>query len=215
MLGSTRKIFGIGLSRTGTMTLARALKALGIDAEHFPHDPVTAGELARGHYELSILRQKQALTDITVAPFYAQLDQAFPDSKFILTTRPLDSWLRSVENHFRMYVEHNSDDFIDFIHACVYGALHFNADRFAYVKSLHEANVRQFFHDKPEQLLVFDVFTGDGWKELCAYLELPVPGVPFPHENVANKTPVLPRSREARALWRRRGNGAKRRTHQA
>jgi Sulfotransferase domain len=194
MLDETTKIFGIGLSRTGTLTLATALKFLGVDALHFPHDPITADELARGHYDLTILRERQALTDITVAPFYAQLDEIVPASKFILTTRPTDTWLASVENHFRMEVEPNRDDFVDFIHACVYGALHFNASRFAYVKQLHEASVRQFFEHRPDQLLVFDIFSGDGWEELCAYLDLPLPNVAFPHENTARTAPHLPSS---------------------
>jgi Sulfotransferase domain len=111
------KIFGIGLSRTGTLTLAKALTILGLDAQHFPDDPGTQEELKAGRYDLSILREKQALTDIPVAPFYAQFDALFPDSKFILTTRPTDSWLRSVENHFEMWVNQRRTPFDDFVHA--------------------------------------------------------------------------------------------------
>jgi len=206
----SRKIFGIGLSRTGTLSLAAALTTLGIDTQHFPHDPITADELMRGQYDLSILRKKQALTDITVAPYYPQFDQVFPGSKFILTTRPKETWLRSVENHFCMDVEHHRDEFVDFIHACVYGALHFNAARFAHVKDLHEANVQQFFHDRPDQLLVFDVFSGDSWEELCAYLDVPVPNHAFPHENVARTTPA-PSSRQPHTLWRGLGDRVKQR----
>ena len=34
----------------------------------------------------------------------------------------------------------------------------------------------------PERLLVFDV--AEGWKPLCAFLDVPVPDTPFPHQNV-------------------------------
>ena len=34
----------------------------------------------------------------------------------------------------------------------------------------------------PDRLLVFDV--AQGWKPLCAFLDVPVPDTPFPHHNV-------------------------------
>lgn len=46
MLDRETKVFGIGLSRTGTVSLATALTALGIEARHYPHDPITQEELA-------------------------------------------------------------------------------------------------------------------------------------------------------------------------
>jgi hypothetical protein len=38
------KVFGIGLSRTGSMSLTEALTILGFRALHFPADPVTQRE---------------------------------------------------------------------------------------------------------------------------------------------------------------------------
>lgn len=206
LAGPHVKIFGIGLSRTGTLTLAKALTILGLDAQHFPDDAGTQEELKAGRYDLSILREKEALTDIPVAPFYAQFDALFPDSKFILTTRPTDSWLRSVENHFEMWVNQRRTPFDDFVHACVYGTLQFNASRFEYVKQLHEENVRRYFADKPGRLLEFDMFSGDEWATLCRFLGLPVPDVPFPHENRARTTPASSRDPDGphRALKRLR-----------
>jgi hypothetical protein len=199
-------IFGIGLSRTGTVSLTRALGQLGIDARHYPNDPVTQKELKQGCYSLSILAEAQALLDIPVAPYYAQFDTLYPEAKFILTTRPEDPWLVSMENHFRLYVEQRRDDFDDFVHACVYGALHFSAERFRYVKRLHEQNVRDYFSGRPDKLLVFDLFSGDSWPEVCGFLKLPVPDAPFPHRNVALTAPVSAR-REGllRRLLSRRG----------
>jgi hypothetical protein len=184
------KIFGIGLSRTGTLSLTTALEQLGIVATHYPNDKATRDELRRGHYSLSILDHVQALLDIPVSPYYAQFDHIYPEAKFILTTRPLESWLRSMENHFSLYVEHMRDDFDDFVHACVYGALYFSSERFRYVKELHERNVRDYFSGRPEKLLVFDVSQGDSWPELCPFLDLPVPDSPFPHANLARSEPA-------------------------
>jgi hypothetical protein len=179
------KIFGIGLSRTGTVSLAKALSQLGIEAKHYPNDATTQKELKRGHYSLTILREVQALLDIPVSPYYAQFDHLYPQAKFILTTRPTESWLASMENHFRLYVEHMRDDFDDYVLACVYGALHFSAERFRYVKERHESNVREYFSDRPEKLLIFDVFRGDSWAELCGFLDFPIPDAAYPHKNMA------------------------------
>lgn len=191
-LSEQTRIFGIGLSRTGTVSLTRALTQLGIEALHYPNDPVTQEELRHGNYVLSILGEVQALLDIPVAPYYAQFDALYPEAKFILTTRPEESWLVSVEKHFRLYVEQRHDAFDDYVHACVYGALHFSPDRFRHVKRLHEANVKSYFAARPGKLLVFDVFRGDGWPELCSFVGLPVPEGPYPHQNAALTAPAEP-----------------------
>ena len=188
------KIFVVGLSRTGTLSLTRALKLLGIKAQHYPNDPVTQRELKSGNYRLSILREYRALTDIPVAPFYAQFDELFPGSKFILTTRPTEEWLVSVENHYRNYVEHHRDQFDDFISACVYGTLHFSRQRFAYVKELHEAACRSYFAGRPEQFMVLEL--GSGWDTLCPFLGCAVPAASFPHANQGLSGPATAPPRE-------------------
>jgi sulfotransferase family protein len=167
--------------------------------------------LKRGVYRLSVLDEVQALLDIPVAPYFAQFDRIYPDAKFILTTRPTESWLKSVETHFRLYVERRPDPFTDHVHACTYGALHFSRDRFEYVKARHEEDVRRHFAGRPGKLLVFDVFRGDSWPELCSFLGLPVPAEPYPHENPARVSPasVHRRSLAGRIAHRfgRRGGG--------
>jgi Sulfotransferase domain len=188
---SQEKIFVIGLSRTGTSSLTAALKLLGYRACHYPHDPVTQRELMEGQYNLSVLKDLNALTDIPVAPFYPQLDRIFPGSKFILSTRETGSWLASMENHFRFYVEYNRDPFSDFMHACVYGALHFNADRFAYAKEVHEHNVRRYFAGREKDFLVLDVTQGDPWDQLCRFLDRPRPQEPFPRMNKRLESPAI------------------------
>ena len=201
------KIFAIGLSRTGTLSLTRALKLLGIKAKHYPNDPVTRRELKGGTYRLTILNEYRALTDIPVAPYYPQLDEVYPGSKFILTTRPTDAWLESVERHYRNYVEHQRDEFDDFIAACVYGTLHFSRRRFAYVKDTHEAACRRYFEERGEQFLVLEL--GSGWDALCPFLGCPVPATPFPHANHALEGPA--RETVAPGLLQRALQSARRR----
>lgn len=88
------KIFGIGLSHTGTNSLTAALNLLGIKTIHWPVDRQTYLELSSGNYRLSLLEHYQCITDITTVPFYPQFDRVYPGSKFILTFREKESWLR-------------------------------------------------------------------------------------------------------------------------
>ncbi len=67
------KVFGLGLSRTGTRSLTGALQVLGFDTVHYPIDEDTFNELSHGQYDLTILKNQDGLTDITVSPYYTNL----------------------------------------------------------------------------------------------------------------------------------------------
>jgi hypothetical protein len=183
---TNRKVFGLGLTRTGTTSLCVALNKLGISAKHYPHDRTTYKELTSGIYRLSVMEHFDAATDISVAPFYPQLDATYPGSRFILTTRDVDSWLQAMESHF-VELETLEDmsepfrQFMDFICPAVYGTLRFSADRFRYVYERHVAEVRAYFRDRPGDLLELDILGGEGWEKLCEFLGVPVPEEPFPH----------------------------------
>jgi hypothetical protein len=183
-----QKVFGLGLSKTGTTSLAAALNSLGIKTIHFPHDEQTYRELTSGQYRLSILEEYDGAVDNPIAPYYAQLDKVYPGSKFILTVRDKDSWLRSSERHWRIKTEEKRrkgelDKFVQFNHAVVFGTIDFNPDRFSWVYDTHERNVRQYFADRPDDLLILDICGGNGWEKLCGFLSLEVPQIPFPYEN--------------------------------
>jgi hypothetical protein len=186
------KLFGIGLSRTGTKSLTTALQTLGLRVVHYPEDETTLRELAAGEYNLSLLQHFDGITDITVAPYYAQLDKLFPGSKFILTVRPEAEWLASMEQHYRhrpAFSDEDSGDFVNHTHmkirrllrAAVYGCYEFSRDRMAYVREVHHRNVLDYFKDRPEDLLVMDIVAGDGWDKLCPFLGQSALQSPFPY----------------------------------
>jgi hypothetical protein len=185
------KVFGLGLSRTGTVSLGDALNVLGIKTIHFPSDDRTYDNLRSGTYNLDILTEYQGIVDIPVAPFYAQLDAHYPGSKFILTVRDKESWLRSCEHFLPMIRDLTNADqqfteFVHFIHACVYGVVPFNRERFSYVYDVHTRNVRDYFSKRPDDLLIMDITAGDGWEKLCPFLGVEIPDRPFPHSNVSS-----------------------------
>ena len=89
-----QKIFCIGLSRTGTTSLTKALNILGYRAVHAPGLKVFFNRpfMFRGHH----LENDNAFADISVIPFYKTFYYKFPNSKFILTIRDVESWLVSL-----------------------------------------------------------------------------------------------------------------------
>jgi peroxiredoxin len=70
------KIFGIGLSRTGTTSLTEALTLLGYRTLHFPWDEVTRAELYQflachpASAQLSVLQVADAITDTPACCLY-------------------------------------------------------------------------------------------------------------------------------------------------
>jgi hypothetical protein len=191
------KIFGIGLSRTGTTSLTHALSALGYHAIHFPHDPVTRQELAAHRcspsesLRLAVLKSCDAITDTPACCVYRELDQSYPGSKFIMTVRDRKAWLASCERFWREVLvpgqEQQPDpgvrEYIDFIDDWIYGATRFDRERFAAVYDEYTRGVRERFRGREEALLQLDVCGGDGWERLAPFLGAAVPEFPFPHEN--------------------------------
>jgi hypothetical protein len=64
----------------------------------------------------------------------------------------------------------------------VYGQTHFDEEVFLNAYRKHNSEVLTYFKDRND-LLVLDV-DKDGWKELCEFLDKPVPDCPFPVKNV-------------------------------
>lgn len=185
------KVFGIGLSRTGTRSLAAALNLLEIKTVWYPHDRRTFAELAEGNYGLSVLKTHDGATDTPIAAAYPQLDSKFPGSKFVLTVRNREDWLRSCARHWArlptsMPLPTDAaywQQFVVFINTAVYGCVGFNSERFSYVYDRHVENALNYFRDREDDLLLLDIASGEGWDKRCAFLDRPILDVPFPNVN--------------------------------
>lgn len=182
-----QKVFGIGLSRTATKSLTLALNILGISVIHYPNNAATYHDLVTGNYKFSVLQDFQGITDITVVPYYAQLDKLFPGSKFILTTRNRTDWLNSMEVHWKdkPILEDAGGDITkiklrQFLRAAVYGIHTFDRERLGYIYDLHHKNVLEYFSDRPEDLLIINICQGEGWDKLCPFMQQPLPTRAFP-----------------------------------
>ncbi|MEM0993228.1 MAG: sulfotransferase, partial [Bacteroidota bacterium] len=125
-----------------------------------------------------------AFTDVSVVPFYKELDQAFPNSKFIYTVRDRKEWLASC----RQYPRFNKSVFnlpfkIIKLRQEVYGTVKFDKEKFIAAYEKHHEDVMNYFKDRPEDLLVINICKGQKWKPLCQFLNQPLPKAKFPFAN--------------------------------
>jgi hypothetical protein len=200
------KILGVGLSRTGTMSLTIALRRLGFRAMHY--DRVRLNDILDGSNPNPDFRRYDdvdAVLDIPSAYFYHELLDAYPEAKAILTLRDTDDWWRSVERHVNVHFPYKSPKLFGYDHRrralgasplsdagaanhfkmlllnCVYGST--VALEYLYKKKYLDHNASVVRDVPEERLLVMDVTAGDGWEKLCDFLAVPIPDLPFPHEH--------------------------------
>lgn len=165
---SDYKIFCIGFYKTGTNSLSKALAILGYRSGHL----INAKHEPKGGWLKYIKKLKyDAYADYPMSEkdFYKQLDKTYPNSKFILTIRDKKSFEKSYLNYFEgSPLEIKNSEELEKV-----------------IKEYEEHNkdVISYFQKNPSQLLVMDVFEGDGWEKLCGFLGKSIPEKPFPHKN--------------------------------
>ncbi len=180
------KIFGIGLQKTGGTSLISALDMLGYEVIQSPREMLKYNGKGLG-IGFDLVEKYDYLSDIPIPLFYKELDKAFPNSKFIMTSRSVDSWLKSAESHFSF----NRKIFRNLIRgrrvgkyvAQLFGTECFNSEKYLDVFNKHESDVKDYFSGREKDLLCFNIFQGDGWRELCSFLDKPLPNEGFPVKN--------------------------------
>lgn len=177
----TTKVFCVGFHKTGTTSLAVALKTLGyrVAGPKGVRDPnIAVNALATAY---ALVDQYDAFQDNPWPLIYKQLDARYPGSKFILTLRDSESWIKSQLQHFGRWETP--------MRKWIYGAGCPEGNEDVYVRRFEEHNreVMAYFKDRPEDLLILDLTKGDGWEKICSFLGRDVPDTPFPHANKARK----------------------------
>jgi len=177
------KIFGIGLSKTGTTSLAEALKILGFKTKDYPglvH--YIPGDLST--LDAGILEEFDALTDTPIPSLYQELDAKYPDAKFILTIRDREGWLKSCKKQFNHKLADKQNEAHNRLFMDLYGSTVYDEEGFAKGYDNYVEAVKSHFRERPGKLLIMDVANGDGWEKLCPFLNKVQPGIPFPKANV-------------------------------
>ena len=202
------KIIGVGVGRTGTLSLKVAVEQLGFGpCFHGSHVLDHPDRLALWHAAAegkpvdwnAVFAGYQSSVDWPGAAFWRQLATTFPEAKIILTVRDADPWYQSVSNTiYPMFGDpDNSDERVRQVREVAPGfgvltAFHrrmiwdgFFAGRFTdrdYAIRVYEEHNAAVIREVPaDRLLVFS--PGDGWKPLCEFLGVPIPDEPYPHLN--------------------------------
>lgn len=213
------KVIGAGLPRTGTESLAAALRILGYGGvEHDECNPpsecqmTACAALLGGPVQpaVDVVRRAgwQAISDEPLCLLYEPLAAAFPEAKVVLTVRDTaDEWYQSF-SHMQEYVwSLKVESGVVKQYANITGDSFFKAQPWNMCDQLPHSliNCPIFSESQPdevrrgcsdgytsfnarvesviprERLLVFNV--KEEWDPLCEFLGVPVPKVPFPHDN--------------------------------
>ena len=177
---ATGKIFGVGLHKTGTSSLHHALSLLGFRSFHAAGKHRKISEKTGTLFPQSIMSHYDAFTDHPFPTHFKEADREYPNSKFILTVRDLDSWLQSVRRHIK---RNQSNPF----YRGAFG--HYDETKEIALWHQHIEDVMTYFTARPNDFLIMNIIEGDGWTPLCAFLDLPVPPGPFPHWNKSVSRP--------------------------
>lgn len=172
--------------------MTEALNVLGFKAAHWEHTKTIITYVdAKPIINPDSLKNHDAFTDTPVSRVYRELDVMYPRSKFILTVREINSWLRSIERHLSLPKAGKDSDITEQLRIDLYGSATFDEQRFRKSYDDHVKGVLSHFSDRKEDLLVLNICEGEGWERLCPFLRLPVPERAFPKANVAPESKTL------------------------
>jgi hypothetical protein len=177
-------VFGIGFARTGTTTLAECLRTLGYGHLKYRED-LLLQILCRHRLDeaLEVAERNESFSDWPWPLIYRDLDARFPGSKFVLTVR------RDPETWVRSYYALADKRPYSFPRKLIFGYPNPRGREAEYVARYerHIAEVRDWFGDDTERLLVACWDTDPSWDDLSRFLGKPTPEVPFPHLNRSDR----------------------------
>ena len=135
-----------------------------------------------------------ACVDEPASHYWKQLSDVFPEALVILSTRDTDSWWASMAALEAYYEEEMKRPelitaerraflaFTDAIYPEWRDGVRESVER-AFFESHNRRVLEHAERDERFKRRFLTWRAQDGWEPLCEALDLPVPGVPFPHEN--------------------------------
>jgi hypothetical protein len=193
------EIIGPGFGRTGTNSLKIALEHLSFGPCHHmfevrdnPEQLPAWQAAARGEAVDwdQVFHGYRSQVDWPGARYWRELAQQFPKAKVILTVRDPDEWFESVQatiapfiaacgTHPSPHANAIAEMAYQLIAIQVFNGRMSERDHATQVFKEHMATVQAAI--PAERLLTFDVRAG--WQPLCDFLDVQVPGMPFPNTN--------------------------------
>jgi len=161
------KIVGVGRAKTGTTTLGKCFNILGYKTLG-ENDALVWEDYKKNKFDriMKSVDENEAFFDIPWKLMYQEIDKKYPNSKFIMTKRKdllehaISSWFNSTS---RMpneeYIVFRMKEIVD-----------------------QEREIMEYFKGRENDFCVLCFEDGDGWKELCEFLDVPIIDKPFPWE---------------------------------
>jgi len=173
------KVFGIGLNKTGTKTLAECFRTFGFN--NYSYDQRLLEDFFNNKLE-SIYKVSDTYSSFEDWPWpliYKEMDEKYADAKFVLTMR------KDPETWFSSLCKHSDRTGPTLAKYLVYGyhMPHQMSNSHIEYYLRHAVNVREYFKGRPGKMIEVCWDTGDNWKILSDFLETPIPDLPFPHRN--------------------------------
>lgn len=218
------RVIGAGFGRTGTMSLKAALEGLGFGPCYHMYELLLEHPEHAGQWKAAVrgepidwhplLDGYGAAVDWPACSFYADLMEAYPDAKVLLSVRDPEKWYDSVRTTIFTNAGAGSDSSLqnlpirlvtrkmrpvlrlidELIWGQTFAGLFEDRQHAIDVFERHNEEVRR--HVPAERLLVYQV--SEGWEPLCEFLGVDVPqGRPFPHLNDAQEFRTRMRQRKA------------------
>lgn len=203
---TSMKVVGVGFLRTGTTSLTLALDRLGygpcyhmrmLNAQPWrAADWIAAAQDGASADWDQIFAGYESTVGSPATTFWRELVDRWPDVKVILTVRPPGDWYDSAAHTIaRALVPGSSaersqadcrtsdaqllEELQRLIWEREFGGRFADREHAIAAFELHISAVKAYI--PADRLLVYHV--SDGWQPLCAFLDVPVPDVPFPREN--------------------------------
>jgi sulfotransferase family protein len=179
------KVFGIGLPKTGTTSLGYCFRRLGFKHRTFDMDLALKVKRNQVDDALREAERFEAFEDWPWFAIYRELDQRFPNSKFILTLRKdTATYVASLKGHHEREGIRNEDFVKPHWWDGVFGVepAYWDYEKSALRYERHNREVLEYFGDRAgKDLLIVSWEKGDGWAELSRFLNKRAPDEPFPH----------------------------------
>ena len=204
------KVVGIGLNKTGTKTLGHYLSRWGYRNRTYDSGTTTESPSFR-LYEagdidalMAIVADHDSFEDWPWPLLYKDIDARFDNVKFVLTTRKSsDVWFRSLCN---MAVRIGP---MPLFEKTVYGHALPQGHKAEFVEryDTHNAEVAEYFRDRPDDLLTLCWENGDDARTLAAFLGLenvdtaPLHSNRSPVNVYAGDNPLLARLHRLHYRW--------------
>lgn len=204
------KIFCVGRNKTGTTSFKKAFKNLNyaVGQQHTAEKLIREYKAENFQSIIDYCKTAQVFQDIpfSLPETYKHLDRAFPDAKFVLTIRT------SAEECYESYIRHQKkiygkdgemptkEDLKKSKYVWkgwsweVKNVLRtlgdeddiYNKEHFIKTYKEHNKNVKEYFKNRPDKLLVINVSEPESYNKLMEFLNIDSPYIEFPWENKTN-----------------------------